>query len=109
RLRIREILDQFAVLRRPRRRACGQARPAGDVRIHVRLDVHTGAARRVDLGDGLRSLCPIAGARGLEVVDLDWYTALRTDADRFVDRLQQLIGLGAHMSYINSAVGRHRL
>ena len=48
---ILQVVDELSVLRRPRRRARRQARAARDVRVHVRLHVDAGTARRVDLRD----------------------------------------------------------
>ena len=65
-------------------------------------------ARRVDLRDRARTLRPVVRAGGLEVIDLDRHAALRADRDRFVDRLEQLVGLGAHVRDVDAAVRRHR-
>src|SRR5690606_30757753 len=56
-----------------------------------------------------RGLVPVADARRLEVEDLDGDAALRTDADRLVDRLEQVVRLRAHVCDVQAAIRRHRL
>ncbi len=54
-------------------------------------------------------LAPVPLPRGLEVVDLDRHPALAADPDRLVHRLEEVVGLGAHVGDVDPVIRRHRL
>jgi hypothetical protein len=106
--RVAQVGEEPVVGRGPRRDAGGEGGAAGRVGVHAGLDVLAGAPRRVDLGDGLRRLAPVPPAGGLEVVHLDRHPAAAPDLDRLVERLEEPVGLGAHVGDVDAAVRRHR-
>ncbi len=104
---ILQVVEQLAIGRNPWRQADGEAGASREVRIHVRADIHAGAAGIVDLGDRLRHLWPVGLARGFQVINFDRHIPLAADLDGLVDRFEQAVGFGPHVGDVDAAVRGH--
>src|SRR5690242_13194102 len=81
----REVLEQLALGGILGRKTRCETRRARGVRVHVRLDIDSRRARRVDLGDDLRFLAPVARAGRLQVIDLARHATLFRDPYHLID------------------------